>query len=963
MRTTHTRPLFALSLLSLAIASSVAHAQQAAQKEEVEEIVVTGYKASLQSATNAKRASTSLVESVFAEDIGKFPDLNVAESIGRIPGIQLTRDINGDGLQIAIRGLGTNFTKVLLNGSQIAVASGGSVDSQNQNREVDLNLFPTELFTRIDVSKTPVASTIEGGLAGVVNMRSARPFDSKDEGFHSTYQGQLAYTEINEETSPRAAFTTSWRNENFGVLFGLAGVNSKSTTEGYETIGWSNMNLSAAQCGTATAAPCDTIGGNNINVPATVPVGAGAGLVAGTVVDAAFLQANNPNATLQQIGDGLLPRLSRPAYIDGTRDRVSGLLSLEYRPSDETQFYLDAMWADASREFDRLDVNWIGRFGSLIPLNMEVDENNVVTKGTFANAQFFLEARPYTEDVDFYNFNPGAHFEFGDEHQLDVQINSSRSEFFRESPTVLINTPMGQGTVVNYENTGGDYPQVTTNIDLNDPNAGWVFAGGRLNIANEKRITETDGAHVDYRFGDDVQNIRFGLAYDEISRSISARDNSARWEDVVCRNGLDADGNSPATGRLPCNGLNPNSGIPQSELASYLKPGPYGFITVDFDRFMADTNYHELSKNAPENNSSPTGASTGGVDEETLGAYLEINGATEVAARPLTFNLGTRYITTDQLISGPVTIGGVREYQNLDTSYDAFLPSFNSTLDVMDDVKLRLSASRTLTRANPSAMLPATQFSDPSAQQATQGNPNLSPYLSTNFDIGGEWYTGDEGYVGVTFFNKQVTGFTVLGTNTIPFLQLGVPYDTLTDLQRGAIDSRGGPNTATVTVQQQVNAPGNLELRGQEITWVQPLDMIIEGLGFNANFTKIDQKGEGQGAPAQAIGVSPQTYNFTGYWENYGASLRLSYTWYDAQVISGPNQNGISFAQLKADERGQWDLSAGYQFEGVLTEPMLTLNISNLTGEPLRTTYQYDNAAFTFYDPGYTATLGVRGSF
>ena len=135
-------------------------------------------------------------------------------------------------------------------------------------------------------------------------MRSARPFDSKDEGFHSTYQGQLAYTEINEETSPRAAFTTSWRNENFGVLFGLAGVNSKSTTEGYETIGWSNMNLSAAQCGTATAAPCDTIGGNNINVPATVPVGAGAGLVAGTVVDAAFLQANNPNATLQQIGDG-----------------------------------------------------------------------------------------------------------------------------------------------------------------------------------------------------------------------------------------------------------------------------------------------------------------------------------------------------------------------------------------------------------------------------------------------------------------------------------------------------------------------------------------------------------------------------------------------------------------------------------------------------------------------------------
>jgi outer membrane receptor for ferrienterochelin and colicin len=94
---------------------------------------------------------------VFAEDIGKFPDLNIAESLNRIPGVQLTREINGDGLNVAIRGLGTNFTKILLNGAQIAVASSGRTDSQNQNREIDLDLYPTELFTRLDVSKTPMA--------------------------------------------------------------------------------------------------------------------------------------------------------------------------------------------------------------------------------------------------------------------------------------------------------------------------------------------------------------------------------------------------------------------------------------------------------------------------------------------------------------------------------------------------------------------------------------------------------------------------------------------------------------------------------------------------------------------------------------------------------------------------------------------------------------------------------------
>ena len=140
-------PIFKVSLLSLAVAASMARA------EETQEVIVTGYKASLQNATDAKRQSTSLVESVFAEDIGKFSDSNIAEAINRMPGIQISRDVFGDGTNIAIRGLGTSFTKVVLNNAQIGVASAGSVDSQNQNREIDLNLFPTELFTRFDVQK------------------------------------------------------------------------------------------------------------------------------------------------------------------------------------------------------------------------------------------------------------------------------------------------------------------------------------------------------------------------------------------------------------------------------------------------------------------------------------------------------------------------------------------------------------------------------------------------------------------------------------------------------------------------------------------------------------------------------------------------------------------------------------------------------------------------------------------
>ena len=113
---------------------------------------------------------------------------------------------------------------------------------------------------------------------------------------------------------------------------------------------------------------------------------------------------------------------------------------------------------------------------------------------------------------------------------LDLQLNKSRSWFFREAPTVLVSSPLG--ITVEYDNTG-DYPVATpTNFDLNDPAAGWTWVGGRLNIQNEKRLTHTEGAHADLRWGDARTNLKFGLAYDQISRGISGRDNSGAWEDV-----------------------------------------------------------------------------------------------------------------------------------------------------------------------------------------------------------------------------------------------------------------------------------------------------------------------------------------------------------------------------------------------------------------------------------------------
>src|SRR6218665_680468 len=134
--------------------------------EDDQAIIVTGYRASLQSSTNAKKNSVGFTDSIFAEDIGKFPDTNIAESFNRIPGVTIAREVTGEGLNVTIRGLGTNFTRVLLNGAPGAVASTGRTDSQNTNREVDLDMFPTELFTSLTVNKSGIADQVEGGAAG-----------------------------------------------------------------------------------------------------------------------------------------------------------------------------------------------------------------------------------------------------------------------------------------------------------------------------------------------------------------------------------------------------------------------------------------------------------------------------------------------------------------------------------------------------------------------------------------------------------------------------------------------------------------------------------------------------------------------------------------------------------------------------------------------------------------------------
>jgi TonB-dependent receptor len=989
-----------------------------------DDIVVTGYRSSLAKATNAKRASTGFTDTIFAEDIGKFPDTNIAESFNRIPGITITRDITGEGTNVAIRGLGSNFTNVTLNGAPIAVASSGSTDAQGTDRSVDLSFFPTDLFTKLTVNKSYTADLLEGGAAGNIDLRSARPFDRATN--YLAYNIQGSQQGIRDTIGARGSLLGSWHTDTIGILAGVSAQRLFTETQGFETIGYTNPALTAAQCGATSG--CNSTGGGNWTIPAVVPVGAGAGLVPGTVIDKAFLLAHNPGATIQQIDNALLPRLGRPSDNRGTRDRINAIVSAEWRPTDTLHFYVDGLYGYKRNELVREDMAWIVRNSAIIPLNLTFDKTDCsagcsVTGGTFANAQFFDEFRPYTETTRLFSVNPGGEWAINDTLKLNLQGNYSRSTFHRESPTVGATTPLGVGTTVSYVNAGNG-PVITPSIDLNDPaNFGW-YAGSRVNIQDERRINKTKGVRGDLNWGKAALNLRVGGAYDDVSRLIQGYDNSQAWQNAVCGNNPNVFVSSPNT-QPPCEGRNapgaapagypsyPGYGtgatagqsgpvsyagslVPNAAFPSYLTPGPAGFVTVDFPKFAQATNYQTYHDNAPLSGGANTGASGGYIREVVKSAFATLNGAQELGGNTLRFNVGVRYVDTIQTITGTVSLPDPRNappvagqpgvtgtlpdgsrYPNISTSvttrnaYHNWLPAATFAYDLGDHAVVRVAGSRTMTRPDPSAQLPGVNFGAPSADQATIGNPALAPYLSTNLDLGFEYYTGREGVLSFNAFRKSVNGFTTTNITTVPFMQLaqyGITYDTLNASQQAAITARGGPNSAQVQLTSQINVPNKLTINGLEFQWVQPLDFLtrhigVTGFGFNANATIIDQTSSGA---AVATGVAPVTYNITGYYEKNGIMLRVATTSRRGSIASGTAQNGIPAAALYNFDYTSYDFSSAFDLDklfGVKRLPQLTVNVSNFTDATLKSYFQFSANTFTQYKPGRQILVGLRGTF
>ncbi|UTF60656.1 TonB-dependent receptor [Gilvimarinus sp. DA14] len=937
-----------LGLLSLLIAGSATTMAQTANNDTaqssqgaaIEEVVITGYRGSLLNSTAAKRDSVGFSDEVFSDDIGKMPSQNLAESLSRIPGVNINREVTGEGQQISVRGLGPSFTKVVLNGNSMSVASMGDMNQNGSDgRQVSLDIFPPELFKSLSVNKTATAQQIEGGVSGYVNMKTLRPSDL-GEGHTFNVGVDGVYKEATSSTSPKGALTYSFSNDTFGVLTSVVAQSNDHGIDGYEVIGNVLQGVCLGEPGTNACADGSGDGLRYSNIATPDYAAAHPGVNVGDVIDISGEQATYDAMQLPYIG--------RMVSTNGKKDSISALVSLEYTPNDDITAALDFLTADTANEYTRDEISHFYRRNYVyqpIPSDIVLDSKNQVVSGTFYGTSPWIGSQDYDEETSFTSIMPSVDWQISDDFSMAASASFTDSEFSRYNPYGLM---FGANTTLEYANDG-----IVPSVNYGSTNdyANYTTHDGedRIRASHTERETSTTGFHVDFAYGEDAERngFKFGIHHDQME--------STRQTFLPVFS-MEYDGN--ADGSVTMAEYLEGSGATAeltNNIQNYIRTVNFGsnidgwggvqsFGATDWSA-MKDLIGFDQWQEEQQNLTN--------IEEEVTALYLEFNTETEIGGRLLRTNSGVRAVKTDQFVEDQT--GATSE------SYDRVLPSFSAVYDLTDDIKLRTSASRSLTRANPSDMFPGAQWDGSGIDVVRVGNPGLAPFESTNLDIGGEWYFSDMGYVGLTYYTKDITGFTYQDTileNLDNLGQYGVDLSELTPTQLEA-ESICTPN-CTVQVITRVNSREASTLKGFELIWVQPLDFLVEGLGFNASANKIeDDSPEG----AEITGVS-DSYNLTGYYENDVFQARV--TLYHQEGAVAFNSWG---QDVETRDRSQVDVSASYRLPVMQDNDLtLTFDAYNVNNEPLSTRFvgdgvEEDSQSYNVYYPGATYTMGVRASF
>src|SRR5690606_19996559 len=666
-------------------------AQETGQAVELDTIVVTGYRASLERAIDIKRGEAGVVDAIVAEDVGKFPDLNLAESLQRIPGVVITRDA-GEGRNISVRGLGPDFTRVRINGME-ALTTVGSTDQNggtNRTRGFDFNVFASDLFSQMIVRKTAQADVEEGSLGATVDLVTARPFDYS--GFTVAASAQASYNDMSGGATPRVAglIANTWADGRFGALLSVAHTKRKALEQGTGTGRWAN--------GTSN-------GGFN---PAS------------TFTDA-------------MSADVFHPRFPRYTWMEHDQDRTGVTASLQFKPGDNTQFSLDGLYSkiDATRREHYIEAISFSRSASqggkpeTIVRDGYIDPaTGALLYGRFDDVDVRAEHRYDEWDTVFKQVSLSGEHEFSDSFKLTGKLGTSSSR--HDNPvqaTIMMDKLNVDG--YSYDYRGDKWaPVIDYGIDPTDPE-GWTLSTIRMRA--NKVENDFDVGQLDFNW-----SISPGF---RLKGGVLAKDygfESMEWRRTATETIVPAF--SDGTRIVPVD-------MVQMARLSGMSGSPGQWVVPDFD---AIADHFDIFSGDGTFALSPYAASNRSVEEKDRGAYLMGEFSTDLGNIPFSGNFGVRYVKTKQASTGIATIAGTPTPLTVSREYSDTLPSLNLVAEVAPDLLVRFGAAKVMSRPGLGSLTPGVTVSvSGGSRNVTGGNPGLDPIRAETYDLSAEWYFQD----------------------------------------------------------------------------------------------------------------------------------------------------------------------------------------------------------------------------
>jgi TonB-dependent receptor len=988
-----------------------------AQEGTVEEIVVTGIRGSLMQSMDIKRQADGVVDAISAEDIGDFPDTNLAESLQRITGVSIERE-RGEGNRVTVRGFGPQFNLVLLNGRQMPTSGGIFGAPQGNDRSFDFSNLASEGISAVEVYKSGRADVPSGGIGSVINVKSTRPLENPglkvSVGAAGSYDQSTTFREDTSWTGEVSGIiSNTFADDKFGVSLTLVHQEREHGAATAQVNGWRSFDGANHISWGAAEGVCD-----NAEAPADTSAFAGQEQWGAISIPCFGWEGPSPHTNRPEPGEVYsVPQAIIYNLSDYERTRTNGQLTMQFRPIEAVTATLDYTFTEKEEKRTYNDLSAWFNFGAQTTVWPEQGDNLTpdVYQENLGGSDFSMGSGQdaYKNENESIGFN--LLWDVSDALTLHLDYHDSSAETSPASEwgtnALLSLAAYTRDQTVGY--FGQELPilELGLNAPLNPDQM--TITGSVFDIRRSKMDLAQFTAGGNFYFEDSfVESIDFGVQLTDVeNRNLESTVQRDSWS-AQSPLGAISDLLTPASTAGAFDEI-PGSGDSRLQQDFFLWSMPE--MIARAEQLMASGDMPIFNPGnldfgpcgtalCPSTNYTLDRAA----QEETASVYLQVNMATELASRPVSMRLGLRYEQTDvdntvfypnytglRWVSGnelSYTNNGEQIFENQKNDYNYLLPNFDFRIDITDDIVGRFSASQTITRPTFQQSQGGLTIDAPyraGGGTGFRGNPGLKPLESDNFDLSFEWYYSEGSYVSVGYFYKDVTNFVnneittenLFGLPDPVFGPLGVACDAFSfnfppvygcildtfpdeegvNAADGIIEGVPGRDPLAVF---QVSNPINTDettVDGWELNLQHNFGDTGFGFILNATFVDTDDNYDPNNLNDQfAIFGLSDSANFIPYWENEDWSVRVAYNWRDT-FLNGTGQgavggNGPNFV----DEYAQWDMSVSYWATDNLQFYADALNITN------ETTYVYgrdkNSTLFaTQYGPRYT--LGVRYKF